>query len=224
MLFLSRLKISRSIHPRNRQNRFYYCGIVDTDDWKESFVLLSYARKSVLGSGLEVKGLGMHTVVPYQLPEYCTAEQAKVSLLGVDIHVYNGVITYISWREPCAIRLSDFGSSCADMIIDMPSEDIPITLILDDKIKYREYSFWENSGTKRSIWHGLVQLDLTECSDIRLVREVYRWCKDSEDSDGNRYVCACIKDIPARKKSICARYKPLPDNNMPRTIINLGGM
>lgn len=154
--------------------------IVDTDDGSENVVDLSYIVDAVEVYGLRIEGILLPEVnrkikpsnlwaKVYQPPETLTTLQLKTKvLLHVEVLTYKNIITSVGWNgadlvKPVSIRLSQFGTSCADYIL--ASADTVflgrVTLILDDKIEFSHDTFWRNNNTTSL---GVVY-DIRECSD-----------------------------------------------------------
>ena len=132
-------------------------GVVDTDDGDESIVSLSELYRLVYDVGLNIlgtmpnkaKSMPESSVHVFQPLDTVTRLQTKTKVLqGVDVKTYGEMITSISWvrddiKEPVTLRLSDFGTRCADYILDRNelSDRHVITLVLDEGISYSFCAF-----------------------------------------------------------------------------------
>ena len=133
-------------------------GLVDTDDGREEVVSLLELSDAVYNHNIQIYGVDKKEnflcvldsyVHVYQPAETLTREQLKLRMLGlVDIKCYKDMITSISWRgelikKPIRIRLSDFGTDCADYLFAHSNEygTHKVTLVLDEKIHFGPESF-----------------------------------------------------------------------------------
>ena len=160
-------------------------GVYDTDDGVEEEVSKQDLTKVACIFGIDIEGIvykrttimgGMRiidTVSPYQSVDSVSSLQTKTLMLyGVDIKTWKNMITSVRYdvgrvTAPVDIRLSDFGSVVADRILFGNSESScgKVTLILDDKLQYSEYSLVKPVlllGKKQGLG---VLLDLNELSD-----------------------------------------------------------
>lgn len=165
------------------QKKFMVC---DTDDGTEEEVTFSKLH-GIIKLGIEVKGVEVGTrvvnktvqtfikrVEVYQDVGNLTAKQVKLKTLGgIEIKTQGDTITNITWRDEqtkrrVRIRLSDYGTKCADYIIRGGQQwhKVPIILVLDDKIKIRKNTFY-------GFTHSLAFIDLTEVTDVRTAKFVY---------------------------------------------------
>ena len=182
-------------------------GVVDTDDGVEQRATHQELIRACEKLGLQIAGIqtythefswGTRTVVErlmtYQVPEMQTPLQVKTSVMRhVDVVVHKGMITNILWHadeitEPPVIRLSDYGDCCGDRILwgNANREVHKITLILDDKIKFRPKTFRLTAKEER--WSvgkdGVgVMFDIRELTDNDLARFVYQACLIDEVVD-----------------------------------------
>ena len=179
-------------------------GIVDTDDGVEEVVGYGVLLP-VVDLGIEVKGIDLEdnrfaqsalfAVKPYQAPEYTTPLQAKTSMLRhVDIVVYKDAIVGVTthpWdiKEPVTIRLSDFGTHCAEGCL-RDNEKIgkhKVTLILDDKIHLDDLSLSlasNDSGFSLGVEGAGFVFDLREVTSMRTIDMVYRnlWRRNNNEA------------------------------------------
>lgn len=146
----------------SRYSGYDYYGVVDTDDDTEGIVNVTALRKACLDGGLEIRGAnpditeitGLHwlredKIFVYQPPETRSQLQIKTRVLKhVDVTMYRSMITRIKWdifaiHTPVTIRLSDFGTSCADFILTGAKEvdEHKVTIILDEKIDFSNMTF-----------------------------------------------------------------------------------
>lgn len=182
--------------------------IVDTDDNTEEVISLRDLGE-ILDLGIEVKGVEVIEkfkqrgqprirvkIDVYQNAEYATTKQTKLNVLkGIDIKTSGHIVTSVQWRdtelpENTVIRLSDFGSECADSVFlrcgyrNKPA----LTVILDDKIKIRSKSL------DMSCYSG-VHFDLTEVTNQRTVKFAYEeWLA----GHGSMSLAQFITDKPER--------------------------
>lgn len=150
-------------------------GVVDTDTGKESVMTAveAYNIDSHLEpvAGCQASMGGIIFPVPYQDKSTYNRAQIKARMMGnVRVTCYNDMITAIDWSErdfssPVTIRLSDFGSKCADHIVmgDIWSEKHCLTIVLDNKCKYTRRSFLQYSKCPMSVMTKAVKFDTREC-------------------------------------------------------------
>lgn len=155
-------------------------GVVDTDDGVEQIISL-YQLGSSMYKKLGVRGrtfTGMYQssviVLPYQPDETRSPIQLKARLLtGVDIKVYNDIVTNINLsavlNPPVTIRLSDFGSKCSDCLL-LGNKDTGrhiITLVFDNKISVGDDAFRRDIEIIGLGVQGVgVKFDLREAEDV----------------------------------------------------------
>lgn len=159
--------------------------VVDTDDGEETIINTNMLDHYCRTLHLDIKGvdsrwaaLDMDSCITiYQDPATKTKRQNKLAVMyGVDIVTSQGMITHISWGEvikPVKVRLSDFGSECADFLVHGNSWvcNKKIVLVLDDKLKIRASSF---AVVEHEIWdYPDAVLDLQEISDDELAESLY---------------------------------------------------
>lgn len=143
------LYISRRVWPDK------FC-VIDTDDGAEDIVsfdeLDEIATKyniTIKGAPLLVKGLPfLGDVAPYQIPDEATPMQLKFRMMyGIEVTTHRGVVTNIKvplgLSQQVVIRLSDFGSSCADCILFGGQFFVTqmMTIVLDNKIALSDNTF-----------------------------------------------------------------------------------
>ena len=173
-------------------------GVVDTDDDVETEARISDLYKAVKIFGLDIKGVGLlkghvteSTIKVYQPVETVTRLQVKTkSLQRVDVKTYGDMITSILWRpeditEPVTIRLSDFGTSCADMLFsgNMKSGKHKVTVVLDDAVTAQTDTFRVRFTDDSYVGIGGigVVLDLHDISDDRFAEPIYSVLFDVRD-------------------------------------------
>ena len=155
-------------------------GVVDIDDGVEQIISL-YQFGSSMYKKLGVRGCtftGMYQssviVLPYQPDETRSPIQLKARLLtGVDIKVYNDIVTNINLsavlNPPVTIRLSDFGSKCSDCLL-LGNKDTGrhiITLVFDNKISVGDDAFRRDIEIIGLGVQGVgVKFDLREAEDV----------------------------------------------------------
>lgn len=167
-------------------------GVVDTDDGVEEVISLQDVYRASYDLGLDIQGvrkdgkmLPLNHIRTYQNPDTLTKLQVKTKVLhGVDITVYNGMITSLLidinvMAQPARLRLSDYGESCGDRILvgNRFQNMHRVTLVLDDHIRTRSLTFWighnmshPKSGTNR---YGVV-IDMTEMTSDDAAWNIYR--------------------------------------------------
>lgn len=170
-------------------------GVVDTDDGVEEVVGLMDIIKMVRDTHIDIKGVvsdpdiicsdfGPGMIRPYQPAETMTALQAKTNLLShVCVKTYGTMITSVCWRvdelrEPVRIRLSDFGSSCADCILreNLLLGSKTVILVLDDKLSVTPKTFrlGRLMPSAVDIKEGIgVVFDMHEVRNKRLASRIY---------------------------------------------------
>ena len=134
-------------------------GVVDTDDNTENACTIIDLRKAVLDHDLAIVGVypgtynGLYwlredNICVYQPMQTISVLQTKAKvMLGIDIKIYNDIITSLTWSDkitkPVSIRLSDFGTSCASYIFTgiEQMDGKRVRIIMDDKIKFSEDTF-----------------------------------------------------------------------------------
>lgn len=161
-------------------------GITDTDDNTETVVCYRDLVKTVR-LGIEIQGvetewrnfrgeqmLCIKRTTVQQNEAYLTTKQVKTKALkGVDVIVSGDEITSINWDDRIVkagtrIRLSDYGSKCADSILFIPFQEHTsrIIIVLDDKVRIKKNTFHDACRTK-------AQIDLSEVTNQRHVKFVY---------------------------------------------------
>ena len=178
------LYISRYV----RRGRFPLYGVVNSETGRERFYDF-FTIEKMFFDGQEIQGVeragGLSClftkITPYQAPEWQKPIQLKSALLnGVAVTTYKDIVTGVSWnsselKRPVFIRLSDFGRSCSDLIFRdafLWGEGKPVTIILDDKIKFSKSSFSIPAGFVAD--QGIVVLDLRELKSNRFAKRAYR--------------------------------------------------
>ena len=199
------LFISRHIWLDNPESSKYspyglsqcHCyGVVDSDDGVEEVVGADDIQTIVREYGVDIAGVeycdnyrnmsGRH---PYQLNPSLVC--VKTSLMKhIDVTVYGSMITGIKWNIPTktlptSIRLSDFGDSCADLMmfenLENSSLNGLITLIFDDNIQSIEPRALRLCGYGGETCHlgsgdggvGMI-VDLHEVHDAALASNIYQ--------------------------------------------------
>lgn len=171
------------ISRRVGETRF---GVVDTDDMTEEVV--DYRTlNDIIGMGMSIEGVSSYDkklhgrtvkavarVEVYQNRAYATTRQTKARVLqGVDIRTSGDEVTYFAWDENLVkpgtvVRLSDYGVKCGDTIFDIDCyhNGGQLTVVLDDKIRFRSKTFY---GAARS---GVI-FDIREVTKERVVKWLY---------------------------------------------------
>lgn len=199
-------------------------GIVDTDDEVEEIVNFDFIRERCIRHNIAIQGVDPYyfqksagKVFLYQPPEAVSQAQLKLKMLcRINLKVYKSIITSIDWKisdivAPVSLRLSDFGTSCADFVLDSVGKILAdlilnakkysarnrVTIILDDKLTYSPRSFWIFGYDSSVINRINVIFDLHELSDDN-ARIVYKMLfPDLEAID-----CTNIVDDKARMKAM----------------------
>lgn len=143
-------------------------GVVDTNTWDEE--IMSFDRILEVAFERSIKIRGVDTVVfgqsggrvcAYQPDELQTPLKLKAKMMtSVVVKTFASVITAVDWnicdiKHDVSIRLSDFGTSCADYLLDnvgKSSRDLRldggkkpnsgmVTLILDGKLQFAPLTF-----------------------------------------------------------------------------------
>lgn len=163
-------------------------GIFDTDDGSETFITRSQLFQT-LRLGVDIQGAVVETIQlrgkpvtrlksieVQQNPDMLSSIQAKTRMLkGVNVVVQGDTISSIYWndadvQDKTVIRLSQFGSKCADNIFIARSRRFnsnQVIFILDDKITIRR-------KTLQSADNGSVHIDIREVTSNRIADLVYK--------------------------------------------------
>ena len=182
--------ISRCVHLDDavRAKERLAFGLVDTDDNVEHVISMDKLEKAVLETGIQIygatiRGRRIDDAAPYQHPLYTTALQTKLAVMhNIHMTLYKDWITSIVWDEklvkkPVTIRLSDYGRRCSDSLFWRPgtAQRHQVTLIFDNKIKFRRDSFAAFASYTGGIGVGGfgVLYDLRELSDDTLAEFIY---------------------------------------------------
>lgn len=158
-----------------------YFGVVDTDDNVEEVVSREYLSALCKDKGITVEGIiprrmGEDIIRVVQPESTRNKLQTKLKVLKrIEVLQRGSIITAINWqdrdiKEPVSIRLSDFGTMCADFLfMNHLSTDIEasnVKFILDDNIEYSTYAFNRLQGSFVVGPHGIgATFDLTELCD-----------------------------------------------------------
>lgn len=208
-------------------------GVVDTDDGAEDIMTLKEIREAVLKHGYEIKGVDViiglseyshikdiGRIYVWQDVSEQSVRQVKLkSLNGVEIKTQGDMIVSIvlpkdaAQRKACSVRLSDYGSVCADYLFNDTKTQPKwagnfLTLILDDKLEVTSKSF-NGAGTLE------IHFDLREVTNKRTVESAYKSVLSdslvSVTSLWNYY----IDDVPERIdywKAVCVLQKGFQDH------------
>ena len=216
MLFISRRVADTVCHDSGAPKEYY--GVVDTDDDVETVISFSDLFE-IVNAGIQIEGvktermigpkrgwnLRITGVFPYQLSS--SKQSAKALLVGgVTVSSYKSTVTGITWNPVSLgvnvkLRLSNFGDSCADYIIDclvVGEHKHLVVLVFDDNLKsVTEHSFQLGVQEWKFATLGLesqdstgVALDLRDLKTDDLARVIYkqifeygghpeRWVKDN---------------------------------------------
>ena len=202
MLFLSRF-VGQNLY-----------GVVDTDDGQEDIIPRKVLVEAVGDHNIEIAGVVsavttdgynlIRSILPYQTNESLTPLQAKTHLIhNVEVKLYHNMIVNVLWHcdkimSPVAVRLSDFGSVCADRILfgNTDSAVGKVRFLLDDSIGFSDYTFM--TPVKLLGGHcGLgVTLDLHDMCDDH-AQAVYDLLPQSMSNSDIRKT---VLDFPARQE------------------------
>lgn len=201
----------------NRYVGFRYFGVVDTDDGVENIVELSNLQYACETCGLHIEGVDTSRMVLedrikiYQPDETVSQMQLKMRMLKhIDIKVYKSMITSIqidakAVKREVELRLSDFGTSCGDLIFtgNKHAGGLKLRLILDDKCDFNDYTFRLRTTDISYIGvNGIgVEFDLTELCDAK-ANKAYRTLFRQNQPE----VIATVRDIPERMNVLPQQY------------------
>lgn len=192
-------------------------GVVDTDDGVEDIVGVSVLMEALRTVGNIIVGANavptggplwhfIEKIRPYQPSETMTQLQVKTSLLKhIDVLTYNSMVTSVQVRAseitaPVTIRLSDFGSMCADGVFRGLTWEgrHTVTVVIDDRIKFLENSFdlpVEDKARCLGVDGAGIMFDLREVSRPDVYKAVYSAVWDRNEIEVDR----TIVDVPERK-------------------------
>lgn len=196
----------------SRHFGMHFYGVVDTDDDTEEIVTRSRLVQCVEEDGLTIRGADLIAggkrvgeTRPCQVLSEMTQLQIKTDLMKfTEVKTFKTYITSIHWRHkeintPVTIRLSDFGSKCADCILwenDVCKRHV-ITLVLDDKVEYSDQVFRRDESINILGPHGLgVVFDMRDVHNPETAEWLY---KHLHHQDGFRCLDYII-DSDSRKK------------------------
>lgn len=145
-------------------------GLVDTDDGCEEIVTKIVIEKAKQ-SGVVIHGAeDIVNVMVYQPESTRTMLQIKtITLSRIDVKTYKNKITSVNIlsgiKKPVTIRLSDFGTVCADYILmaNKPATRLKVLMVLDDKIGFSKSTFW--TAPSLTLRQMGIALDIHELSD-----------------------------------------------------------
>lgn len=187
-------------------------GVVDTDDDVEEILNITQLKEAVLKSGIDINGVtvGLFNGDPwiarievYQAPSSVIRQQTKSKvLLGVDVKVFNNIITSIEWTasptgEERVIRLSDYGTHIGARVFNQMvlaySKNFCspplLRFILDDKLTCDSKAF-------KAVSNLDVKFDLREVKDDRIAAIFYTNYITRYLNDNNLFYR--VSDIPKR--------------------------
>lgn len=159
--------------------------VADTDDGSEQLVTFDDLTEYVCQLGVVIKGVSLkhfkkgtckiNSVDIYQPPGLASKKQFEAKFLnGVEIKTNGaGMITSVSWDTPAnvkdiRIRLSEYGTSCANYIItNKNSKNYNIVFVLDDNITITGKTF-------SYIAYCDARVDLLEVTNPKTAEFVYR--------------------------------------------------
>lgn len=203
MLFISRIRDYGS---------YAKYGVADTDDNSEEFVMPSEIETAIF-QGVDIKGVsfdGHLCIVPYQDPSSMTVLQTKLATLyEVFVTVYRDNITGICWNTvksltPAVIKLSDFGSVCADRLFS--NSNIwgahRATIVLDDSIKFSKPAFYLPGRKTREVDSIGLRIDVRHMNNEKNLARLYHAVATSQPS----FVEFVIIDKPSRKRYMLRDY------------------
>lgn len=170
-------------------------GIVDTDDGVETIVGMIELSSMLSSTGLDIKGIKlrktklsftdfrvMGAINVYQSDMYRTLNQAKVcALLKVDVTLFRGVISCISWDndnidKPVTVVLSNLASRCGDLVFYSQKwvGEHKVTFVIDNFIEFGEFAFRGSRESQKITWDGIgVKFDLRELTDDNKALLIY---------------------------------------------------
>lgn len=156
-------------------------GVVDTDDGSEDIMSRKEIREAVIKLGIKIEGVSIYkeadrnvynirSIKPYQPTDSVSRQQVKAKVLrGVDIKKHGDVITGISVTgingQVPVVRLSDYGTEFEKYVLSGFHIEVGTVFILDDSLKITAATFKD--------WHGRLQMDLREVSDMKIVNAIY---------------------------------------------------
>ena len=198
----------------SRHDGINFYGVADTEDGSEEIVTRSKLIKCVEELGMVIHGADflpyakrVADTVPYQPKETMTQLQMKTKLVKfTEVKVYKNMVTSIHYRhkeirEPVTLRLSDYGSECADCILwenDQALRHV-ITILLDDKIKVGKFTFRRDEAVRSLGPNGYgVKFDLTGVTDYAEAEALYRQFRAQDGAKCLSYII----DSPERTKQI----------------------
>lgn len=172
-------------------------GIVDTDDNVEEMADYFKICHLCQRVGLKIAGVDFDyfkrsagKIHVYQPKSTVTPLQVKTKTLKhIVVTVYKNIITSVTWNieditKPVSLRLSDFGTYCADFLLDAVVKTLAqgiinadkykpnqkVTIILDNKLEYSAGAFG-SYGYDFSVLDRInVVFDLRELDDERATR------------------------------------------------------
>lgn len=194
-------------------------GVADTDDGREEIVDINEIHRSVALLGIEIAGVQRTNsfftggvVSVYQPPKMASVLQAKtLTMSHILVKKFRSTITGIEVhsadiKEPVKIRLSDFGSKCADFLFaNNPFAGRHVlTLVLDNKLEFTSRSFllrvWDNSCIGQN---GIgVVFDITELGRKK-AEQVYHQVFSGEKPE----LFASVVDRPERWATYTSQCK-----------------
>lgn len=216
MLYVSRFAYSGS--QRNMSQATLCVGVVDSDDNIEEIITQEQLHYAVIDRGQNILGvdtgligsvLDIEGVYPFQIDKYVTPKMQKLSTLyQVDLIRWKSMVTSIQWGfdrysgAPPAIRLSDYGTECADMLfIYAPTcYRHRVTLVLDNKCIFSPMSFCSGSPVYPGVEGIGVKFDCRDLTNDAMLKWVYSGLSIRGKSSGMAIDLAdSIIDHPARK-------------------------
>lgn len=169
-------------------------GVVDSDTGREFSVVFGDIELAIR-RGYDIAGIifdkedthidgspVVSDIVPWEGLRHKSPVASKLQCLcGIDIFVYDGYISSISWKPeklqgPVSLRLSDFGDTLGDRFLywgDTRQVGQCLTLVFDDKIRLSPFSF------KIPLFYSMESDCTFTCMDIRevtnesLARDIY---------------------------------------------------
>lgn len=152
-----------SQYPKKFANENQYV-VTDTDDGISDVVPYSQLLKLVEEKGIQIEGVVGKRIYIQNHDNKPTAEQAKLAIQGVEIHVIGNVIRQIVVRKmerqrPVRIVLSHFGKSIFNKAIIFESRVSNVIFVLDSSFDFRVELFWLTNAGGTGVRIDITQLD-----------------------------------------------------------------
>lgn len=184
-------------------------GVFDTrtgiEDWLSEAEVMDLACKGILGGVVVGDRQVRSSIDCWQDEKTVTSVQKKLELLyGIKAikwkHMLTQFISLYGYATSAVVTLSNLCTSCADYILynDRNWNKRKLTLILDDKVSFSEYTFSWFSPYRADSKTGIL-VDVRLMSDSKAL-EMYKTLLREVESP---QMCSeCILDDDLRKKSM----------------------